>query len=167
MCPRVGTAYTCPIPNVDKYWEYNTLDKDSGIEISINRYQFEKLPYNITFNEPATCIAVHEDFNDIYEVEDGDTLIHLKGQWETSSLSHASSTLYFISDSVLVSNLKDLTDDQRNEANIILSGDQVKRAYQFVDSGHITTKHLNSACGIKISFTVMFAKKPSSVSLLP
>ena len=82
MCPRVGTAYTCPIPNVDKYWEYNSLDKDSGIEISINRYQFEKLPYNITFNEPATCIAVHEDFNDIYEVEAGDTLIHLKGQWE-------------------------------------------------------------------------------------
>ena len=61
----------------------------------------------------------------IYEVEAGDTLIHLKGQWESSTISHASSTLYFISDSVLVSNLKDLTDDQQNEGNI-LSGDQVK-----------------------------------------
>ena len=101
MCPRVGTAYTCPIPNVDKYWKYNALDKDSGIEISINRYQFEKLPYNITFNEPPTCIAVREDFNDIYEVEAGDTFIHFKGQWESSSLSHAHQ-LIFISDSVLV-----------------------------------------------------------------
>ena len=56
MCPRVGTAYTCPIPNVDKYWKYNALDKDSGIEISINRYQFEKLPYNITFDEPRPAL---------------------------------------------------------------------------------------------------------------
>ena len=73
LCTRNSGSeytYTCPIPEVNKYWKYNYAESNRAeLAFSINGVQFDPLNGSFIFSQPDLCNVVYENFDDMYEVE--------------------------------------------------------------------------------------------------